>query len=112
MFGLFKKRDAAPSAEELKRQTGAAREDVKNKWVHFNQTVHLKADVPLSQKVDFFIKPIHQFFQSKYPVLLQGPTEIFWLTVFTAILESGTHPKDEVNAAIEQLRSKYAQGSR
>lgn len=110
MFGLFKKRQAVPSADELRRQQSAAREDVKNKWVHFNQSVQLKSDVPLSQKIDFFVQPIQQFFQSKYPLLLQGPTEIFWLTVITAILESGTHPKDEVNAAIAQLRSKYARG--
>ncbi len=111
MFGLFKKRQTIPSADELKRQQSAACEDAKNKWIHFNQTVHLKTDAPLSQKIDFFVQPIQQFFQSKYPVLLQGPTEIFWLTVFTAILESGTHPKDEVNAAIEQLRSKYMRSS-
>ncbi|MEK6663459.1 MAG: hypothetical protein AABY73_06295 [Pseudomonadota bacterium] len=110
MFGLFKKRQAVPSAEELNRRTAAAREDVKDKWIQFNNTVRLKAEIPLSQKIDSFAQPVQQFFQIKYPVLLQGPTEIFWLTVFTAILESGTHPKEEVNAAISELRRKYARG--
>jgi hypothetical protein len=108
MFGLFKKKPAVPSAEELKRLTGLAHEEVKAKWLHYHQTAHLSPDVPLSQKIDFFVQPVHQFFESKYPLLLAGPTEIFWLTVFTAILQSGTHPKEAVNAAIAELKPKYA----
>ena len=81
---------------------------MKGKWIYFNETIHLKADVPLPQKIDLFVQPIQQFFQSKYPLLLLGLSEIFWLTVFTAILESGTHPKEEVNAAIAELKGKYA----
>ena len=108
MFGFFKKRKSEPPADELSAQTASALEDVKGKWIYFNETIHLKTDVPLSQKIDFFVQPIQQFFQSKYPLLLLGPSEIFWLTVFTAILESGTHPKEEVNAAIAELKEKYA----
>lgn len=108
MFGFFKKRKSVPTAEELSALTASALEDVKSKWLYFNETVHLKADVPLSQKIDFFVQPIQQFFQTKYPLLLLGSSEIFWLTVFTAILESGTHPKEEVNSAIAELKSKYA----
>lgn len=107
MFGFLKKQPSVPSADELKQLTASAREDVRAKWVHFHQTVHLKAEVPLSEKIDFFVQPVQQFFQNKYPVLLQGPSEIFWLTVFTAILESGTHPKEAVNAAITELNKKY-----
>jgi hypothetical protein len=108
MFGFFKKRQSAPTAEELSALSASALEDVKSKWVYFNQTIHLKADVPLSQKIDFFAQPVQQFFETKYPLLLLGSSEIFWLTVFTAILESGTHPKEEVNSAIAELKSKYA----
>jgi hypothetical protein len=109
VFGFFKKkRQEFPSAEELKRLTAAAREEVKAKWIYFNETIQLNEAVPLSQKIDFFVQPIQEFFKNKYPILLIGPTEIFWLTVFTAILESGTHSKESVNAAIEELRGKYA----
>lgn len=108
MFGLFKKRAAVPSADDLRRLTVSAREDVKAKWVQFNETVHLKPGIPLSQRIDAFAQPIQQFFETKYPALLLGSSELFWLTIFTAILESGTHPKDEVNAAVGELRSKYA----
>lgn len=107
MFNFFKKRSAIPSAQELNRLTAAACEDVKTKWIYFNQTFHLSTEIPLPQKINFFCQPIQEFFQNKYPVLLQGPAEIFWLTVFTAILESKTHAKEEVNAAIEELRCSY-----
>lgn len=95
-------------ADELKGMLVAARHDVKDKWVYFHSNIHLKADVPLSQKIELFPNPLQQFFQTKYPVLLAGPSEMYWLTIFTAILESGTHPKDEVNAAIADLQAKYA----
>ena len=108
MFNLFKKRAAIPSADELQKLTASAREDVKAKWIQFNETVHLKAEVPLSQRIDLFAQPIRQFFESKYPALLLGTSEIFWLTIFTAILQSGTHPKEDVNAAIGKLKLKYA----
>jgi exonuclease V gamma subunit len=107
MFGFFKKRSHVPTADELRSLTASARADVKGKWVQFNQTIHLSAEVPLSQKIDFFAQPVQQFFQNKYPILLVGASEIFWLTVFTAILESGTHPKEEINAAIAELKNKY-----
>jgi hypothetical protein len=110
MFGIFKKRQPAPTANDFTEISALACEDVKTKWIQFQQTVRLRADVPLSEKIDLFIQPIQQFFQNKYPVLLQGPAQIFWVTVFTAILESGTHPKEEVNAAIAQLKGKYAPG--
>jgi hypothetical protein len=108
MFGLFKKKQPVPSADELKRLTALARDEVKAKWIQYHQTVHLRPEASLSEKIDFFVQPMHQFFENKYPLLLTGPSEVFWLTVFTAILESGTHPKEAVNAAIAELRPKYA----
>jgi hypothetical protein len=108
MIGLFKKRKTFPTADELRGQMARATEDIKAKWIGFHSTMHFKADVPLSLKMDTFITPIQLFFEKKYPVLAAGPAETFWLTTFTAILESGTHPKEQVNAAIAELRAKYA----
>ena len=107
MFGLFKKRLTIPNAEELDHLATAAADETRTKWLYFHQTVHLQPEVPLAEKIDFFAQPLSQFFRSKYPQLLLGGSEIFWLTIFTAVLESGTHPKDEVNAAVEQLQAKY-----
>ncbi len=108
MFGLFKKRRSVASADDLRKLTASARDDVKVKWIQFNKTVHLKEGTPLSRRIDAFAEPIQQFFETKYPALLLGSSEIFWLTIFTAVLESGTHPKSDVNAAIADLKLKYA----
>ena len=108
MFGLFKKRASVPSADDLRKLTISAREDVKAKWIQFNGTVHFKAGIPLSQQIDAFAQPIQELFETKYPALLLGSSEIFWLTIFTAVLEAGTHPKEEMNAAIGELKLKYA----
>jgi len=106
MFGLFKKRALLPSPEEVQRIAASARQDIKSKWIFFNQTIHLKAEVPLSQKIDMFAQPLREFIKKKYPLLLMSG-EIFWLTVLSAILESGTHTKEAVNRATEELQSKY-----
>lgn len=96
------------SAENLKEIISTACEEVKAKWLYFHQNIHLKSDIPLSKKIDMFAMPIQEFFRNKYPLILSGPTEIFWLTIFTAILESKTHSKEDVNAAITELQEKYA----
>jgi hypothetical protein len=108
MFGFFKKRDKFANAAELSSQSDAALREVKEKWIYFHNTIHLKDDVPLSLKIDAFSQPVAQFFQQKYPQLLLGGSQIFWMTIFTAVLESGTHSTDQVNAAISQLQKKYA----
>ena len=108
MFGFFKKKELGPpSAEVLGQLAARATNETRQKWVQFHQTVHLKEDVPLSGKIDFFAQPLSEFFKTKYPALLLGGSEMFWLTVFTAILESETHPKEQVNLAISQLQIKY-----
>jgi hypothetical protein len=107
MFGFFKKKAPQPSAKELDQLRAAAREDVKSKWVHFHETVHLQTKGTLTDRIDFFIEPVYQLFQHKYPVLLKGASENFWQTVSAAIVESGTHGKQEIRAVITDLKAKY-----
>lgn len=107
MFGFLKKRHKNPSADDLSRLSEMACDEVREKWLYFNKVLQFKADVSLAEQIDIFSKPLSEFFQQKYPALLLGGSEIFWLSTFTAILESGTHPKDEVNAAVAQLQQKY-----
>ena len=83
----------------------------KEKWVFFNSQLHLVEGTPLSKKIDLFAMPLREFFQKNHPQLLAGGSEIFWMTIFTAVLEAKTHSKEDVNAAIEQLSAKYRQGS-
>jgi hypothetical protein len=97
-------KSAAPTSGELKAISAAAIEDIKAKWIQFDTVIKMKAGVPLSAKIDSFVEPITSFVDTKYPTVMQGPAEALWLILFTAILESGTHPKDEVNRAIGELR--------
>src|ERR1700722_7511843 len=112
MFDFLKRRKQPPTTEVLSAQAAAAVEDIKAKWIYFHNTLHFKDDVPLAQKMDAFIEPIHIFFEKKSPVLAAGSASVFFMATFTAILESKTHPTAEVNAAIETLRSKYTDKSK
>jgi hypothetical protein len=115
MFAWLKKKliptdEVTPLENQMRTEAAESVEIIKAKWIQFHNTVHLKAEIPLAQKIDFFLEPIHQFYEKKYPLLAAGPAEHFFLTTFTAILESGTHPTAEINAAIAQFRGKYAKG--
>jgi hypothetical protein len=109
MFQWLKRKPptAAQMADDLRAMTSAAITDVKAKWIQFDSDIHTKADVPLSSKMGIFIEAIPIFLKKKYPHIFLGTSEMFWLTVFTAILESGTHSKDKVNAAIAELKKTY-----
>jgi len=108
MFNLFKKKKASlPAFQDLGALAAQATDETREKWLHFHRNVHLKEEVSLATKIDLFSQPLAQFFNTKYSQLLLGSPDIFWMAVFTAVLESGTHPKEQVNAAVEELRSKY-----
>jgi oligoendopeptidase F len=107
MFEIFKRKTKRLTAEDLTRLSETACAEVQAKWIQFNETIHLKEDESLAQKIDLFAQPISQFFQTKYPQLLAGGSEIFWLTLFTAVQESGTHSSDQVNAAVATLQGIY-----
>lgn len=83
-------------------------EEVKSRWLYFRDNIHLNSDVSLAKEIDIFVVPIKEFIGDKYPELLNGPSDAFWLSIFMAILDSGTHSKDEVNTAIADLQKKYA----
>ena len=90
--------------EQILQCSGKLRE----KWVSFCERVPFRGDVPLSERIEAFAVPAAKFVDNEYPVLMAGDERLFWLMLFTAVLESGTHPKDEVNAATEELTAKLA----
>ena len=110
MFGRVrnKKSQADALADELTSQTAECVEKIKAKWVYFNKTVKSKEGVPLWVMIELFAKPVQEFVEKYYPLLLTGPIFHFWMMIFTAILESGTHPRETVNQAIAELEKKYA----
>ncbi|MDX2511797.1 MAG: hypothetical protein QNK25_07090 [Desulfobacterales bacterium] len=105
MFGKNKNNDVA---DNMKKLADKAREEVRDKWIDHNDTLSLKKEVPLSKRIDTFVLPVSEYFNDKYPILVSDGGEIFWHTVAAGIVESGTHPKNEINAAFEELRGKYA----
>jgi hypothetical protein len=108
MFTFFKKRSPVPDKDSLSALSNAALSDVKEKWLVFDRTIQLNDSVPLAHKIDMFAEPLSTFFQTKYPALLSGGSQVFWLTIFTAVLESGTHSKEAVNDAVDSLSRRYA----
>jgi hypothetical protein len=106
MFNFFKKQQSLPSAEEISALTSSATEDIKSKWIYYNQTIQFKAEIPLSEKIGSFLSPIYFFLQDKYPLLIEHSPEICWLAAVAAIFESGTHPVDELNLAFKEFMSK------
>ena len=110
MFGWFKKKKSVEDITEvLSSQTESCVKDIKVKWIAFNNELAFKSDVGLDVIIDMFSQPIMQFVETKYPLLLSSGQsgEHFWMMLFTGILESNTHPKAEVNMAIEKLSLKY-----
>ena len=109
IFGLFKKRTPFPSTEQLVVMSNAAIDDLKQKWIHFCQTIPCRDEVSLAERIDMFAIPAYEFMQLKYPFVMQGGAKAFWLSVFTAVKESGTHPTEQVTEGVSELNQKYGQ---
>ena len=103
MFRFFrKKRKLSPTQELL----NMAIEDIKDRWINYTQTLRFKKDAPLCENIDIFAHPLAEFFKKRYLNLYQYDGSIFWYTVSMAILNSKTHPIDEVNLAMKELNAK------
>ena len=82
--------------------TSAIVDDIKARWIWYIENIHVRDDVPLYLRIDSFATMIFASFNQ-----IEGLESLFWLSVFTAILESKTHTADEVNEAARMLRPKY-----
>ena len=105
MFRFFKKKRELSKTEEL---LNMAVEDIRDRWISYTQSKRFKNDVTLSENIDNFVQPLTEFFKSRYLNLYQYDSSIFWYTVSTAILNSKTHPKYDVDSAINEVNAKYA----
>ena len=103
MFRLFKKKRKLDPMEDL---LNLAVEDLGDKWVNYTKSIRFKTGIPLSENIDFFAKPLVDFFKKRYITLYQFSGSIFWYAVSTAILKSNTHPKAEVDLAITKIDAK------
>jgi hypothetical protein len=66
----------------------------------YSRAVGLRNRVIFRRCVSFHVREI-PYHETRTPSIL-------WMAAFTAVLESKTHPTDEVNKAIDLLRAKYA----
>ena len=105
MFRFFKKKRELSKTEEL---LNMAVEDIRDRWINYTQSKRFKNDVTLSENIDNFVQPLTKFFKNRYLDLYQYDSSIFWYTVSTAILNSKTHPKHDVDSAINEVNAKYA----
>ena len=109
MFGLFKNRSQAKALDaELRAQMESATNNLGQKWLQFHEELKFKDDVPLSEIIEIFLSPAREFVLKKYPGFSNAPNSVIWMMVFSAVMKSETHSKDEVNEAVSILESKYA----
>jgi hypothetical protein len=102
------KESAAPKfGRQLNQMVSSACRDVAEEWVRFHRNSAARDAMPLEERLEGFVKDMQPFLDRKYPLLSPGSNGMFWLTTLTAILESGTHPKADINAAIAALRVQY-----
>ena len=109
MFGLFKKRKppTPPPIDPDVRMEDAIN-SIKNKWIALNDKLVFKEGLPLSEIIEVFITPVREYIFSAYPEYYDAPNDLIWIMVFNAVMDSGTHPKSEVNEAVAELEGKYA----
>ena len=107
MLGLFKKRRRQSEGVDSTALVKAASNDIKEKWIHFNNTMHYKAEVTLAERIEAFGEPVSLFYRDHHPLLFALGPDVFWIIVYGAIRDSGTHPPDLVNAAVAQVRANY-----
>jgi len=91
----------------LEEHMNAAMDSLRNKWINFNQELIFKEDIPLEKIIEYFITPAREFVVSTYPEFSDAPNHLIRIMVFSAVLESETHSKEIVNAAVSELKKKY-----
>lgn len=108
MFGIFKKRAKKElSTDELKAQMDKAVQALPGKWIEFHRQLKFKTDVQLSEIIEIFLTPAREYIVTQYPAFASAPNEVIWMIVFTAVMEAGTHTKEDVNEAVAILEAKY-----
>lgn len=100
--------DRSDSSDLLEEHQNAAIDSLRNKWINFNQELPFKEDVSLAKIMECFVTPAREYVVSAYPEFSDAPNQLIWIMVFSAVLESKTHSKEIVNAAVSEIEEKYA----
>lgn len=98
----------APSVEDqVKSDTDAILKVLGSTWLKFHRQLPVAPNAPLAERIDVFSVVAFRGMFENYPSTKSAPIGTLWMMIFTAILESKTHPAAEVNAAIAKLEAKY-----
>jgi len=79
-------------------------------WLKFHEQLPVAPNAPLAERIDAFSVVAFRGMFENYPSSKSAPIGALWMMIFTAILESKTHPAAEVDTAVATLEAKYAGG--
>ena len=103
MFEFLQKDVQNRTAEGMLAVAHIAREEIQEKWLSFNDGMPDDKGASLSEKMGLFYPSITNLFDEKYPILVLSGQDVLMPTVTRAIYASGTHPREQVDAAIAQF---------
>jgi hypothetical protein len=107
MFWRKRKSREEEIGEQLSAEAARIVEILKGKWVQFQTLLPFRADVPLADKIEAFVAPAREGILKNVPIMRVAPDALIWEMIFVAVIESKTHPADEVSKAREILAAKY-----
>lgn len=92
---------------QIMEQTQRCIVDITNRWSFYWKTLKFLPEVPLSEIIYSFSMPIAEFIKLNYPLLAQGPADLFWNMIFVAIASSKTHSIEVINNAVSELYNNH-----
>jgi hypothetical protein len=107
VFGWFRKKTVPPDVEaQIKAIYDVCVAALTKVWLDIDPRTTTIEE--LAVEINKFGTMATEVMFTKFPIMKQAPAKLIWLIVCTAVLESKTHPVDDVNKAIDLLRAQYA----
>jgi hypothetical protein len=85
---------------------------ISDKWLSYNRALKFKPDIPLSDIIEGFSIPMHEFVSKTYPLIYAAGPALFWMVIFRGIQQTRIPSLEAVNHAITELDAKLRGGSR
>lgn len=73
---------------------------VAGRWLYFCERIIYKAEVPLVDRIGGFAVPAEQGLENNFPPLRDAPKGILLMIIAMGVWKSGTHSRDEIEAAL------------
>lgn len=83
----------------IKNEADVALKELKQRWIFFCQSLHFKEDVPLESQISMFLPLGLNYLNKNYRYLSKAPPHVTALLFLTAVMDSKTHDREEVNRA-------------